>query len=514
MATDESHFLTVGESQLRSLLGDHLLQRLQQDTEGKLHQRLFRCLRGAIIDGVIQPKTRLPASRDLASEIHVSRNTVLSAYEQLQAEGYLEARTGHGTWVAEKLPENFLNTQNKKKVVSSPNIQSSYALSQRGSNLLGYAAASPHQWGAFVPGAPDVTEFPHHIFSRIQARLSREPDINRLIYSNAGGCIELRSALADYLRVARSVQCDADQIIITEGIHQAIDLVSRALSDMGDKVWIEDPAYWGMRNTLRINGLDIQPMPVDAEGIIPEENPAVPPKLIFVTPSHQYPLGSHLSLDRRRQLIQIARQHNSWIVEDDYDSEFRFSGQPYPSLQGLENNAPVLYMGTFSKTIYPSLRIGYLVIPKPLFSPLRIVAAELYRGGHLLEQKALAEFIREGHYEAHIRRMRLLYGKRRDYLVSLIQRYLGPEFIHEYDEAAGLHLVLKLPNSCDDVAIAATALERGVKVRPLSQYYMQSHAHAERGLLMGFACVNEKDMVMAFGVLLQCLREAGVPTLN
>ena len=167
-------------------------------------------------------------------------------------------------------------------MVSSPKVQSSYALSQRGSNLLGYAAASPHQWGAFVPGAPDVTEFPHHIFSRIQARLSREPDINRLIYSNAGGCIELRSALADYLRVARSVQCDADQIIITEGIHQAIDLVSRALSDMGDKIWIEDPAYWGMRNTLRINGLDIQPMPVDAEGIIPEENPAKPPKLILL----------------------------------------------------------------------------------------------------------------------------------------------------------------------------------------------------------------------------------------
>lgn len=299
---------------MRSLLGDHLLQRLQQDTEGKLHQRLFRCLRGAIIEGVIQPMTRLPASRDLASEIHVSRNTVLSAYEQLQAEGYLEARTGHGTWVAEKLPESFLNTKNKKKKPELPNIQSSYVLSQRGSNLLGYAAASPHQWGAFVPGAPDVTEFPHHIFSRIQARLSREPDVNRLIYSNAGGCIELRSALADYLKVARSVQCDADQIIITEGIHQAIDLVSRALSDIGDRVWIEDPAYWGMRNTLRINGLDIQPMPVDAEGIIPENNPTQPPKLIFVTPSHQYPLGSHLSVNRRKELIQIARQHNSWIV--------------------------------------------------------------------------------------------------------------------------------------------------------------------------------------------------------
>ena len=169
-------------------------------------------------------------------------------------------------------------------------------------------------------------------------------------------------------------------------------------------------------------------------------------------------------------------------------------------------------MGTFSKTIYPALRIGYLVVPKPLFSSLRILAAELYRGGHLLEQKALAEFIREGHYEAHIRRMRLLYGKRRAYLVDLIKRYLGPEFLHEYNDDSGLHLVLKLPGNCDDVAVASAALERGIKVRALSQYYMHAHAHAERGLLMGFACVSEKDMVMAFGVLLQCLREANIPT--
>ncbi|MEG0012445.1 MAG: PLP-dependent aminotransferase family protein, partial [Muribaculaceae bacterium] len=490
---------------MRSLLGDYVLQRLQQETEGKLHQRLFHCLRSAIVEGVIQPKVRLPASRDLAQEIRVSRNTVLTTYEQLQAEGYLEARTGHGTWVSEQLPETFLNTQINLETTTPHKSQSSYTLSKRGANLIEYAAASPHQWGAFVPGAPDVTEFPHHIFSRIQTKLSREPDIDCLIYSNAGGSIELRNALAEYLRVARSVQCDADQIIITEGIHQAIDLVSRALSDIGDRVWIEDPAYWGMRNTLRINGLDIHPMPVDENGIIPDADPSLPPKLIFVTPSHQYPLGSHLSLERRKQLLHIAQKHNSWIVEDDYDSEFRFSGLPYPSLQGLEADAPVLYMGTFSKTIYPSLRIGYLVVPKPLFPLLRVVSAELYRGGHLLEQKALAEFISEGHYEAHIRRMRLLYGKRRDFLIGLITRYLGTAFIHEYDQAAGLHLILKLPEFCNDVSIASIALERGIKVRPLSQYYM--HSSQQRGLLLGFACVNEKDMLMAFGVLLQCLRE-------
>ncbi|GAA5020020.1 PLP-dependent aminotransferase family protein [Acinetobacter puyangensis] len=500
---------------MRSLLGDYLLQRLQQDIEGTLHQRLFRCLRYAIVEGVLAPKTRLPASRDLAKEISVSRNTVLSTYEQLQAEGYVEARTGHGTWVVDKLPESFLNTlPGRAKYQEAQSLSKNYVLSQRGSSIVGYAAASPNQWGAFVPGAPDVTEFPHHIFSRIQAKLSREPDVNRLIYSNAGGCVELRHALAEYLRIARSVQCDADQIIITEGTHQAIDLVSRALSDIGDQVWIEDPAYWGMRNILRMNGVNIRALPIDEEGIIPELRPRHPPKLIFVTPSHQYPLGSHLSPARRKQLLQIARQYGSWIIEDDYDSEFRFSGQPYPSLQGLEPDAPVIYMGTFSKTIYPALRIGYLVVPKQLFSPLRIVAAELYRGGHLLVQKALAEFIREGHYGAHIRRMRLLYGKRYHFLIQLTQRYLGPDFIHEYNSAAGLHMILKLPTGCDDVAIASSALQRGVTVRALSQYYMRSHARAQRGLLLGFACVNEKDMMMAFGVLLQCLREAGISTLS
>lgn len=500
---------------MRSLLGDYLLQRLQQDIDGTLQLRLFRCIRNAIIDGVLAPKTRLPASRDLAKEIKVSRNTVLSAYEQLQAQGYVNARTGQGTWVADELPESFLvKAENPHQPIQEKKSQQSYSLSQRGSYLIGYSAASPYQWGAFVPGEPDVTEFPHHIFSRIQTRLSREPEINQLIYSNAGGSLELRQELAEYLKIARSVQCDADQIIITEGTHQAIDLVSRTLTDIGDEVWIEDPAYWGARNILRINGVNLRSLPVDQDGIIPDLHPQCPPKLIFVTPSHQYPLGSHLSLERRKQLIALARQHQCWIVEDDYDSEFRFSGQPYPSLQGLEPDSPVIYMGTFSKTIYPALRIGYLVVPKKLFSPLRIVSAELYRGGHLIDQKVLAEFIREGHYGAHIRRMRLLYSKRHAFLIDLIYRHLGQDFLHEYNTAAGLHLILKLPSHSDDVLIASNALDQGVKVRALSQYYTKQYSTQQKGLLLGFACVNEQAIFVAFGILLKCLRDAGIPTLN
>lgn len=503
---DESHFASTGGSQLHSLHADHLLQRLQQETEGALHQRLFRCLRSAIIEGVLPPHSRLPASRDLARELAVSRNTVLNAYEHLLAEGYVQTRTGSGTWVSGTLPESCLNAGDQPLSAADASF-APVQLSARGAALLGYASASPHQWGAFVPGVPDVTAFPHAQFSRIQARLNRQPEIARLIYSSAGGCGELRAALATYLRVARSVRCDADQILITEGIHQAVDLVARLLCDNGDRVWIEEPGYWGTRNLLRINGLKPEPMRVDEEGIVPDTD-RPPPRLIFVTPSHQYPLGAHLSVARRRQLLALARQHGSWIVEDDYDSEFRFSGQPFPSLQGLEADTPVIYMGTFSKTLYPALRIGYLVVPKALVQPLRIAAAELYRGGHLLIQRALAEFIREGHYVAHIRRMRLLYGKRRAFLTGLIQRYLGAEFIREFNHDAGLHLVLNLPVNSDDVMIAATALQRGVKVRPLSQYYMQGQTR--RGLLLGFACVEEKNMLPAFNTLRQILTEYGI----
>ncbi|WP_029684521.1 PLP-dependent aminotransferase family protein [Tatumella saanichensis] len=497
---------------MRTLYADHLLERLQFDSHGKLHQRLLRALQQAIIDGVFPPETRLPSTRDLAKELGVSRNTVLNAYDSLLAEGYVTSRTGSGTRVAKTLPEFCLNSALPDGLTAGEQ-QLPPSLSSRGAALLGYATASPFQWGAFVAGAPDVTAFPHKTLSKIQAKLSQQPDPVQLIYSNEGGCRYLRQALAEYLRVARSIRADADQIIITEGIHQAVDLVSRVLCDQSDPVWIEEPGYWGTRNLLRMNGLDVHAVPVDDQGIIPEISARRPaPKLVFVTPSHQYPLGGHLSLSRRQTLLAMARRHRFWIVEDDYDSEFRFSGSPYPSLQGLEEDAPVLYMGTFSKTLYPALRIGYLVVPKNLQAPLRTAAAELYRGGHLLMQRTVSEFISQGHYAAHIRRMRLLYNQRRKFLLGLIQRYLGEAFMPPYQHDAGLHLVMTLPDKSDDVAIARDALRKGVSVRPLSQYYM--HRQKKRGLLLGYACVDEKQIFTAFNLLRQCLINAGLCRLR
>ena len=472
---------------MRSLLGDYLLQRLQQDIDGTLQLRLFRCLRNAIIDSVLAPRTRLPASRDLAKEIKVSRNTVLSAYEQLQAQGYVEARTGQGTWVAEKLPESFLvKAENTNSQAQEKKTQQNYNLSQRGSYLIGYSAASPYQWGAFVPGAPDVTEFPHHIFSRIQTRLSREPEINSLIYSNAGGCLELRQELAEYLKIARSVQCDADQIIITEGTHQAIDLVSRTLSDPGDEVWIEDPAYWGARNILRINGVNLRSLPVDQEGIIPDLDPKTPPKLIFVTPSHQYPLGSHLSLERRKQLIAIARQHKSWIVEDDYDSEFRYHGKPLPPLKSLDAPQRVIYAGTFSKSMFPALRTAWLVVPLTQVEHFRQQAALTACSVPVLWQQTLADFMQDGHFWRHLKRMRQNYALRRQWM----ENALSEQGFNVIPQEGGIQLVITVDG--DDVALVRKANQAGLAVQALSRWRITSAGKG--GILLSFTNISSVEM--------------------
>ncbi|EPT7055060.1 PLP-dependent aminotransferase family protein [Cronobacter sakazakii] len=493
---------------MHSLVSDLLLLRLGEQRDERLHKRLYNALRLTILDGSLPAQSRLPASRDLAQQLGLSRNTVLTVYEQLLAEGYVTSRAGSGTFVAGMLPDSLLSAPSVAQGQHDRVAHAGFSL--RGTTLLGQVSASPKQWGAFIPGVPDVHAFPHQLFSKIQARISRRPSPQRLTYSCQGGTPELQRALVDYLRVSRSVHCTADQVLITEGIHQAIDLVARMLCDGGDTAWVEEPSYWGIRHVLQMNEVNITPVTVDRAGMVPPESAGTPPRLIFVTPSHQYPLGAVMSLERRQRLLTLARQTGSWIVEDDYDSEFRFSGQPIPALQGLVADPPVIYIGTFSKTLYPGLRIGYVVLPRALAHEMKTAHAELYRGGHSIIQAALAEFIEAGHYSAHIRRMRLLYGRRRACLTALITRYLGPEALSDFSDNAGLHLVLNLPDDADDVEIARLANARDILVRPLSRYYLTENRR--RGLLMGFACVAEEKMEGAFKALLACI-EAAYPAL-
>jgi GntR family transcriptional regulator/MocR family aminotransferase len=491
---------------LKTIVSDLLMQRLGNQPQGgrtePRNRALTACLRGAILDGTLRPGSRLPATRDMAAELRLSRNTVMHAYDQLLAEGYLRALTGSGTYVADVLPEAILFSTSESMPSESSGSRSS--LSRRGKAVLEGARASSVQWGAFVPGVPDVTAFPHRRFTQIVNRLYRRATPHLFTYSHGGGSEPLRLALADHLRTSRAVNCEPSQILVTEGVHQAIDLIVRVLGDPGDEAWLEEPGYWGIRNVLDVNGIRTRPVPVHADGIrIPNLRRGLAPRFIFVTPSHQYPLGPVMSLARRRSLLSFAERYGSWIVEDDYDSEFRFSGSPIPSLQGLVPQSPVLYVGTFSKTMYPGLRMAYVVVPEGLADAFRVAHAELYREGHLLMQAAVAEFIESGQYAAHIRRMRLVYASRRATLIGLTDRWLGPQWRMAQDNPAGLHLVLGLPSEVDDVAVAAMAASQGVIVRPLSRYYTGTAGH--RGLLLGFGCVPEESMAGPFETLVATL---------
>lgn len=503
---------------MKSLIGDLLLQRLavarSASATAPANRLLYDCLRGAILDGTLPAATRLPPSRDLARELDLSRNTIVFAYDQLLAEGYVRSRVGSGTFVAEVFPDAYTTVAPRAsaarapRAVQAPPGGAMPPLSQRARGLLGRISAASVQWGAFMPGVPDVTAFPHRRFAQILAQHARGGAPALRSYATAGGHPALQRSLAHYLRQARSVNGEAGQILITEGIHQAIDLVTRLLADPGDAAWVEDPGYWGTRSILGVNGIDVRAMPVDVEGLqIPENTPDDPKlRLAFVTPSHQYPLGSVMSLTRRLALLEAARRRQLWVVEDDYDSEFRFAGQPIPSLQGLVDDAPVIYVGTFSKTLYPGLRTAYMVLPPALAETFRSAQMELYRGGHLLEQAALADFMDSGQYAAHIRRMRILYGARRARLIALVEERLGPGWIHPFDSNAGLHLVLSLPAGVSDVDITAEAGRAGVLVRPLSRYFAASDAPA--GLLLGFASVPEAAMAAPLDILARCIERA------
>lgn len=491
------------------MVGDLLQLRLADATGGPMNKRLYHGIRQAILDGAIAADSRLPASRDLAAELGIARNTVVYVYGQLLAEGYTRSRQGNGTFVNASLPDAYLSSGRQSRRAPTP--QPRPALSARGAVIVDGVSASPYQWGAFMPGVPDLSEFPYKKFGRIVAALWRDPAPDLLTYAYGGGLPTLRAALAQHLALTRSIDCDPDQILITEGSHQAIDLVTRILGEAGETAWVEDPGYWGARSVLQANGLRTAHLPVDEEGMrLPPDADTPPgatsPRFIFVTPSHQYPLGPVMSLARRRQLLAVAHRHGSWIIEDDYDSEFRFSGRPIASLLGLEPQAPVIYLGTFSKTLYPGLRVGYLVLPKALATAFQAAHAELYREGHLMTHAALATFIAEGHYAAHIRRMRMLYARRRAMLVNLIERRLGPGWLHRDASLAGLHLVLTLPPRLDDLRVVEVARRKGVLTRALSRYYVNPEARRP-GLLLGYACVPEHDIARKFEVLLESLAE-------
>ena len=489
-------------------LTDFLLMRIERGADGAiakaaaagapLNRQIYQAIREAILSQLLPSAMQLPSSRDLARELGISRNTVTYAYEQLIAEGYLETRAGSGTFIADTTPDQIPETRLNTPPLTDPSGESE--LSAHGAQLIQQAGVSDLQWGAFMPGVPDVTLFPNKIWSRLQNKHWRRSRADLLTYGDAGGYLPLREAIAEYLRMARSVNCNASQVIITTGIHQSLDIVVKLLGEHGDSAWVEDPCYWGTRSVLNSLGIKPVAIPVDAEGMrMRLANLRQPPRFICATPSHQYPLGMVMSLSRRRMLLEYAAQRKVWIIEDDYDSEFRYGSRPLASLQGMDTDGRVLYMGTFSKTMFPSLRIGFLVVPESLANAFAIGVSELYRGSQVFMQAIMADFMTEGHFASHIRRMRLLYAERLQLLQAAIDRHFGDGVTLTGGEA-GLHLALGLPAQCDDLAISRAARTAGIVARPLSRYYMNSET-ARNGLLLGYACVPNEQIAPAFDKL-------------
>ena len=466
---------------------------LDSESQTPLYRQLYDRLRRAILAGQLAPGTRLQSTREMAEELGVSRNTVVNAYEQLLAEGYLEGQVGSGTYVSRALPEDLLSV--KAVTRSMPRAGSKMVrLSERGKSFAAFAPLVPRApEGArpFQTGVPALDSFPSDTWSKLLARHWRRPDDDLLGYGEPQGHAPLRRAIASYLGLARAVRCAPEQVVIVDGAQMAFDLIARVLLDPGDAAWMEEPGYPGARAALTAAGARLVNVPVDAEGLDPSAGVELEPeaRLVYVTPSHQFPLGVTMSLARRLALLDWASRAGAWVVEDDYDSEYRYEGRPLASLQGLDSDGRVIYLGTFSKVMFPSLRLGYMVVPPNLIDAF--VAARALSGRHspTIEQAALTDFIEEGHFGRHIRRMRTLYRERQAALLGALREECGG-LLEAEPADAGLELTAWLPRGLGDQELGREAAARGVELRPMSLYY--AGRPGRPGVMLGFAAFDEE----------------------
>ena len=469
-------------------------------------RRLYQALRGAILDGRLLAGAVLPASRVLAQDLGIARNTAIHAYEQLAAEGYVQS-SRQGTVVAAlgNVPKARCAAQASGHTMARG--ADAPGLSQRVAGC-GRVRSPEDDLLPFMPGTPALDAFPFDTWRRLIDRMQRQAGAQDLGYRHAAGEPELRQAIAAHLRAARGVRCQAEQVIVTDGTQHSLDLCAQLLADPGDRVWMEHPGYGGARTAFTAAGLVQVPVTVDAEGQQPVAEAlwqAQRPRLIYATPSHQYPLGSVLTLPRRLALMEQARRHGAWILEDDYDSEFRHDGPPLAAMQGLVDDAPVVYLGTFSKSMFPGLRLGFIVMPAQLAARAEAVVGGLVRQGRVVEQRALAAFIHDGHFARHLRRMRKLYASRQQALRDALERHWPIESV-VLGGQGGMHLALSLPASHPDAELAQRALVLGLSPRPLSFYGTPGGTAGFNGLVMGYAHVPEKAMDRHVETLVHALR--------
>lgn len=464
-----------------------------------LHRQIYNAYRTAILDRRLRPGQRIPSTRSLAFELGVSRFPVLNAYAQLLAEGYFESRVGAGTVVSGSLPEQFTSSRpTGARLLTASSV--ARPVSRRSSILRLERVPWMQGWGAFSVGQVAFDHFPLQVWSNLVARHCRKMSARSFHYGDQMGSPAFRETIASYLRIARSLRCEAQQIMIVSGSQQALEISARVLLDPGDRVWVEEPGYRYARDVFALAGCHLVPVPVDKEGLdvaagIRQCRRA---RAAFVTPSHQFPLGETMSASRRLQLLDWAQKTGSWIIEDDYDSEYRFESAPISSLQGLDRNARVIYIGTFSKVLFPSLRLGYIVIPEDLVNPFIAVRSAMDIFPPYLSQETLNDFMREGHFARHIRKMRLLYSERRTALVANIREQLGPE-LEIHGSQAGMHLAVTLPKGLSDLEIAKKAASKGLWLWPLSPSYLGKFRR--QGLILGFGNTAAEDMPLAVNQL-------------
>ena len=466
-----------------------------------LYRQLYNGYRDAILLGRLKPGQRLPSTRAVAQELRISRIAAVQAFAQLLAEGYLVSRRGAGSFVSDNLPDAPRPRVKEHRVAA---VQPGPRNLPK-SRLVEADAPWHAVQGPFHCHQPAVEEFPVELWGRLVAKHARRMSPRQMTYGDDMGLPSLREALADYLGTVRSVACTADQIIVVAGSQQALTIAANAMLAPGDEVWLEEPGYGGARDAFALAGAKIAPVPVDGDGLDVAAGSRIAPnaRAVYVTPSHQYPLGVIMNAARRLRLLEWARHRGAWLLEDDYDSEYRYNGQPLASLYDLDGDARVLYVGTFSKVLFPALRVGYLVVPRDLVRRIRRFRKAVDVFPSTLHQAVLADFIEEGHFARHVRRMRVIYSERRRVLEAALNRELPS--LRIVGEQAGMHLVLMLPAGARDRDLATRAARDGISVVPLSSCY--SGRPKESGLVLGYGSTRSSAIPNAVRKLSAILAE-------
>lgn len=474
------------------------------DADLPLSDRVFSGIRSAILSERIRVGQRLPSTRALATELGVSRGTIVKAYEQLQIEGYVRTKAGAGTYVQE-VPERFIHAE-KSTTEAQSDVLRPQISSRASIDPMPYVENSAIR----VPkplqtGLAPLDGFPRHLFARLAGEAIRSLTFEDLSYGDPRGYQPLREAIASYLQTARAVECRPTQVFVTNGAQQAISLAAHVLADHGDPVWMENPGYAGAHAAFAKAGLQLVPVTVDREGLSVEDGKRreSSARLAYVSPSHQYPLGVTMSLQRRRDLLDWASRRGAWLIEDDYDSEYRYQGLPLPSLFHLAGGDHVVYVGSFSKALAPGLRLGYAVVPERLIDPFMRIRSSDDHHGTILVQVLMAQFIAGGHYGRHLRRMRTLGRERRDALIRSFRRRLPHLSISGTE--GGLHAFLSLHPSVDDMKLSARAAEKGLSLTPVSISDLENEPRT--GFTLGYAAYTEDEIDRAVAKLAAVLSD-------